>query len=968
MANADFKVILTIDSQGNVKIQEVKKGLEDVGAAAEQANKAGAAGAEEFAIALIKKVGIIGLAIAALCKLQEAAVEGFKAGIKAVDEFKLTTIGVAATMTDLADSGVSAQMAYARNIAYSKDMYNELELAAARHFASGTEMVQAWNILTQKGIVLKKEEIDSLGVIVDKVKLATQGQVQGIQIAQELRAMLSGQARATDQMAMILKDRYGAAWEDILKKHRESGDLITWLAQEFKGLVYAGADIQDTLLSQKSTLETLLTQVGRGGLSGAYADIVGWLREMNDYLRDHREEISGGINRGWVAVKELVEGVYGFIQTIANLANKGIVIPITFSIGGMSKWLATGPEIQALAEGYLGGVLPSEPELGQEAKLRQNQELAAAAARYKAETFALYAKDLGPPPMRGSAKESAGGGGGGKGRDTAESLEALVLQLRQEEARLTEGVFAGIEAWYDKISAKIHKLAMDEGALQEAMTAARELKAAKTQKAEEDFQRWYLGQMHQTVALQELEDNKRLANVKGRAAEEARVREVIAAHALERSQKLALEQNQQAKSYIDLLAATAPLVEDQYRWKERSLFLDIEARRVRLDQWLTEKHITGELADQYRALLSLANQSARYHFEAEKEEKTGGFFGGMRAWAMRRQQSAILREGEVGMGFMTNLESMTANAFSSGLKAALGDSKMDFKKFVTDAAMNFGEVIVKWGTAKGFDFIGGLLGGGKEKGKAGPAGTLANPYYVVPVGAQGLGGGMGGLGASFENLWGAFNYGEEIIEGGAQDLMTALDFGSAALDENVLEYGSMFVSSIEGLTNTADTFGGVFGSFINAISGLFGGGGGGILETIMGFLAFHQGGVLAHQGLLVAHGGLNLAADERLIIGQTGEGILSRRGMAGMPRDWFEALNRGDYDLAGPALIRRGAGAGPAYDTAAPAVRRGAGPEVFEARVPINIMVKTGDGQVLSRRRERQTITLVRKYQRFGEL
>ena len=75
-------------------------------------------------------------------------------------------------------------------------MYNELELAAAKHFASGKDMVQAWNILAQKGIVLRKEEIDDLGTIVDKIKLATQGQVQGIQIAQELRAMLSGQARA----------------------------------------------------------------------------------------------------------------------------------------------------------------------------------------------------------------------------------------------------------------------------------------------------------------------------------------------------------------------------------------------------------------------------------------------------------------------------------------------------------------------------------------------------------------------------------------------------------------------------------------------------------------------------------------------------------------------------------------------------------------------------------------------------
>jgi hypothetical protein len=62
---------------------------------------------------------------------------------------------------------------------------------------------------------------------------------------------------------------------------------------------------------------------------------------------------------------------------------------------------------------------------------------------------------------------------------------------------------------------------------------------------------------------------------------------------------------------------------------------------------------------------------------------------------------------------------------------------------------------------------------------------------------------------------------------------------------------------------------------------------------------FHEGGVVMHRGgILTAHGGLNLAWDERLIRAQVGEGVVSRRGMAGLMSNYgpgsFERLNRGE--------------------------------------------------------------------------
>ena len=98
-------------------------------------------------------------------------------------------------------------------------------------------------------------------------------------------------------------------------------------------MIYAQEDIQTTLTSQKTTLDTLLSQVGRAGLAGAYTDIVGGSSRINDYLREHREEIRRRLIAGWVAVKDLVAGLWVLFKKSANIANNGIVVPITFTLG-----------------------------------------------------------------------------------------------------------------------------------------------------------------------------------------------------------------------------------------------------------------------------------------------------------------------------------------------------------------------------------------------------------------------------------------------------------------------------------------------------------------------------------------------------------------------------------------------------------------------------------------------------------
>lgn len=249
------------------------------------------------------------LLIAGIYQLSSAIRTTFTGSIKAADEYRLSIINVAATLTDLQGKTAKNQESFNKHLAYAGEMYKVLEIEAAKHFASGKELQLAWTLIAQRGISLRHEEIGALSVIVDKIKLVTQGQMSTVQISQELRSLLNGQARTTDQLARLLMDKYGAAWNDIVRKHREAGDLLTWLAGEFEGLVIASDKIYETLEAQATTLWTLLRRVGREGLSGAYDYIVKVIKTINEYLMEHEYSVSGAIYQAWLGVQVILDAI-----------------------------------------------------------------------------------------------------------------------------------------------------------------------------------------------------------------------------------------------------------------------------------------------------------------------------------------------------------------------------------------------------------------------------------------------------------------------------------------------------------------------------------------------------------------------------------------------------------------------------------------------------------------------------------
>lgn len=224
----------------------------------------------------------------------------FVAGLKVVDEYQIAIISIAAGLTTMAKPGQGAwEDLFTRNKEHAVDMYRTMTLEAAKHFATANEMMIVYNKLVQSGYAVREQEIGALGTITDLIKIKTKGQDVDRQLNTEIMALMQGQARAGSLLAQELRMRLGEGWADLVEKHRKAGDLLLWMASLYPGLTAANKDIRETITSQWTTMKSLVELITIGGMQGAYKDVVGLMKQMNDWLIKNEREISYGIAVAW---------------------------------------------------------------------------------------------------------------------------------------------------------------------------------------------------------------------------------------------------------------------------------------------------------------------------------------------------------------------------------------------------------------------------------------------------------------------------------------------------------------------------------------------------------------------------------------------------------------------------------------------------------------------------------------------
>jgi hypothetical protein len=879
---------IKIQSDGMSQAQSGLDGLTRSGGAAESAM--GGLGAA--ATSVVGKLAAIAAAAGGLYAVERA----FKAGIQAVDDYQVRVIGIAATWTDMAKSGQgSMEMMFARNKGAAEDMYKSITVEAAKHFASAREGFMVLNRLAQSGYVVRQQEVGALLTLTDKIKLATQGQNVEMQLNTEIIALMQGQARAQSMLAMELQSRLGPGWKDLVDKHRAAGDLLTWITSLYPGLTAANREIEDTMNAQHATTKGLLELLAIGGLSGTYQDIVGWQKEINAYLRDHSKEIGGGIARGWEAVKDLAGGVRGFVQEIANVAKKGIVVPISFSIGGLGKFLSSGGQVEGgeyLAGGQdaglgvpgvpakqvyippqsdfgFGAMIQNNPDLNPEAKLKQNLEMAKEVEQYKRETFELYAKGLGAPEVNAPAGKATKGGGSGK--DTTESAQASVAKfietMKQETARGAGDTEAILTAWKNKQLQTLEELAAKGADIAKAKDALNEATASKQKKLDSDFNDWYIAGMGNQYEALVKQENKKLTEVTGNEIKTAQVHEVYAKKRAELDDQVNSNTMNLFKGYLDTMAGLNPTLEGQLKLKRESLALELKISDAALERQIREKQINPELADQARQMAAVAAQAKKFNLEMENNK-------GLQGWAYGRMKADQGKSTVSDM--MGSFESGLQNSFSSAWQGFLTQDKKNLAKAGQSIFQGILGEVTKGSVTKLFSGFAKIISPQSPFGSAesdmgsgkGLTSTVSSTGAQLSKAAEGLNQASIGFNANTAQF--GLAAGGLLLSG----IGIATNSQAMVYAGIVLQVAGMAIQIYGALsaTTTAVTMtvaaGALTGSAValtSAATALM------IAAAVDSIPFFHSGGIItAHQGWP------RLAPDERIIRAQVGERVLSR--------------------------------------------------------------------------------------------
>lgn len=941
----------------NASLAQTRQAVEGLGGAGQQSFAVQASASEAYAGSLAKQIGVYALVAAAAYKTKQAVVDTFKAGVQAVDEYQVRVIGIAATWTDMAKSGQGSMgEMFARNKAAAEDMYKGITVESAKHFSSAREGFMVLNRLAQSGYVVRQQEIGALLTLTDKIKLATQGQNVEMQLNTEIIALMQGQAKAQSMLAMELQSRLGPGWKDLVAKHRAAGDLLTWITGLYPGLTAANREIENTMNAQHATTKGLLELLAIGGLSGAYQDIVGWQKEINEYLRDHRDELVSKIADTWKGVSGSVSSIAGFIvKATVALADFGAKLdkiaqnPLIGILWGAAAGSRFGPWGAVVGAGIGGG---ASAQAGNYAEVerglaRQRASQGIGPSGEAAETY--YGPISGgatsvKPPATDTDKGGGKGGDADKALEAAErSLENFVQRMKSETARASGEGMAALGEWYAKSSLELDRITGKVGESLAARQALDDAYNSKRTKIETDFYTLVAKESGNAYAGIEAQATNWLTKYQGIAGAETEIAAIKARKIWELDVKNYIDRLGLEKSFYDQAAGLAVDLTAQIGLRREALNREIEIQRyqlaVQLEQLTVAKKITGEERDRYLANQVLLDQQKRFNFEMEHNK-------GLTGWAWSRAKEADQRSTVKDM--MGGLESGFQSAFSSGLQGVLTRDKATLKNISkTLWTSGIGE-INKGSITRMVDAGAKLL---RPQAPSGPAaGAQAGSNYAAQMGqaAEGLKEASAGFNintAQFGLAAGGLLLSGIGIATNSQFLVyagTALQVAGLAIQlyealATTAELGASTVLSAAGMT-----LGVAGGSLIAAAYALM------AAAAVDAIPFLHSGGMILHGGgpilpVVYAHAGLNLKDDERLIIGQTGEGMLSRRGMAGLSQGWFDDLNQGNYDLLGPGLIRRRGGA------TAPAAANAPGPSASAPapRPHLNLLIQLPSGEIL---------------------
>jgi len=307
-----------------------------------------------------------------------------------IQQFRMDAMSLAASFSMQMIGNISDT--YETAYQYARDLMVKLEMQAAKTILTVEDMLMLTKTFAQAGIIPKTDkDIQNIATIGTAIKALTEGMANaGVQMRQELYAIIAGRQRATDQLAMMFKF-IGIDIQQVIKDAREEGvNMIDALADALRPFDEMNRRMEKEFGAVINRLKAIWGLIQRIGAEYTLVEIseklfnlaesIATVTDKGLQLTERGKEIATGLGMAMETVQQVTMTIWGLIKTIvselsvissifttlfgglSDNANKfqgemklvGVVFEgIMRVLGIIRSWMTV---IQALTEGWSTGV------------------------------------------------------------------------------------------------------------------------------------------------------------------------------------------------------------------------------------------------------------------------------------------------------------------------------------------------------------------------------------------------------------------------------------------------------------------------------------------------------------------------------------------------------------------------------------------------------------------------------------
>lgn len=238
-------------------------------------------------------------------------VRGFKKAVGVVDDFQVSAIQLASVLTTMTKEGDPGEN-FVKWSKYSNELIPVLQKIDIRTSLNLQNLKDITLEMAKQGVVLDAtdaKQVEGMTRIANAVALYSRNGQDVRQLQQEVRSVLQGQHRDTDQLGKLLYSILGDDLKPMLKTWQAQGVTIEKIGELLKGFGPANEEFEKTWSAAKASLETVFTIISREAFTPLLEEWTAMLKKFNQHLLDNKEQIADTIQNGWLKLKETTKFV-----------------------------------------------------------------------------------------------------------------------------------------------------------------------------------------------------------------------------------------------------------------------------------------------------------------------------------------------------------------------------------------------------------------------------------------------------------------------------------------------------------------------------------------------------------------------------------------------------------------------------------------------------------------------------------